>query len=74
MAPFKEKPITRRGDPSSVLTFTPWTNTELGAVAKEFPDPSQDHWDFLRIRINHPGLQTWAFRSISTNTAISFCK
>lgn len=61
MAPFKEKPITGRGDPSSVFTFTFWTSTELRALAKEFPDPSQDPLGFskefeLTIQAYKPGL------------------
>ena len=34
--------MTGRGEPSSVLTYTPWTRAELRALAKKFPDPSQD--------------------------------
>ena len=38
----KEKCITGRGEPSLVLMYTSWTQTELRALAKEFPNPSQD--------------------------------
>ena len=48
IVPFKEKPITGRGDSSSVFTFTFWTSTELRALAKEFPDPSQDPLGFAK--------------------------
>ena len=61
IVPFKEKPITGRGDSSSVFTFTFWTSTELRALAKEFPDPSQDPLGFskefeLAIQAYKPGL------------------
>ena len=42
IALFKEKTITGRGEPSLVLRYTPWTETELRALAKELPNPSQD--------------------------------
>ena len=43
-----------------VLTYTPWTQAELRALAKEFPDPSQDPLGFakefeLTIRTYEPG-------------------
>lgn len=48
IAPFKEKPITGRGELSSVLMNTPWTKAELRALAKEFPDLCQDPLGFAK--------------------------
>ena len=64
IVPFKKKPITGRGDSSSVFTFTFWTSTELRALAKEFPDPSQDPLGFseefeLAIQAYKPGLSIY---------------
>ena len=48
IAPFKEKPITGRGEPSSVFTYTPWSRTELRALGTEFHDPSHDLLGFAQ--------------------------
>ena len=45
---FKEKPITGRNELSSVFIYIPWTQTELRALAKEFPDPSQGPLGFAK--------------------------
>jgi hypothetical protein len=60
IVPFKKKPITGRGDSSSVFTFTFWTSTELRALAKEFSHPSEDPLGFakeseLTIWTHQPG-------------------
>ena len=45
---FKEKPITGRNEPSLVFIYISWTQTELRALAKEFPDPSQGPLGFAK--------------------------
>lgn len=37
IAPFKEKPVI--GKREHVLTYVPWTRTELKKLTKDFPDP-----------------------------------
>ena len=44
----KEKPITGRNEPSLVFIYISWTQTELRALAKEFPDPSQGPLGFAK--------------------------
>ena len=46
--PFKEKPITGRGELSLVLMYTPWTQVEYRALVKEFPNSSQDPLGFAK--------------------------
>ena len=46
--PFKEKPITGRGELSLVLMYTPWTQVEYRALVKEFPNSSRDPLGFAK--------------------------
>lgn len=57
-APFREKPVSGRGDPA--IVYVPWTRTELRNLAKDFPDPLQDPDGFakesdLTVRTYDPG-------------------
>ena len=72
IVPFKEKPITGRGGLSPVLMYTPYTQAELRALAKEFPNPSQDPLGCIFLMDLTIGDISSVFRSMSINTAISF--
>ena len=73
IVPFKEKPITGRGGLSPVLMYTPYTQAELRALAKEFPNPSQDPLGFAKeFESTIWTYELGFFRSISINTAVSF--